>query len=328
MSITLNPQINHFLSNDKIITAQPQWQYLLPTVMALPRAQQWSTLQKIRLSVMNKKSENTSDNNKAGGAEEWNTNFSSTSLYEALSKLTFMQQIYKVNRQAIYEALKGRQNWHIVEIGGGNGEIWREFEWPTSSGSFTLIDINQNSQPQVSRYIPQHVKFNSIISPVEEADIPEADIILCSLCIHHIPGLSQEQREEYGFSGPGKLEVLEKFIKALKPRKGICILAECDNYSEIDLDPGNPILIDNILDEYVRRAGMAIVIDNISKEISCHNIQLMIKILEHWMIDEVQKAFVSVQERDIYELDVAHWLLLIEQAGAELLHHQDRKSVV
>jgi len=98
MSITLNPQINHFLSNDKIITAQPQWQYLLPTVMALPRAQQWSTLQKIRLSVMNKKSENTSDNNKAGGAEEWNTNFSSTSLYEALSKLTFMQQIYKVNR--------------------------------------------------------------------------------------------------------------------------------------------------------------------------------------------------------------------------------------
>mgnify|MGYP001197985310 CR=1 FL=1 len=66
------------------------------------------------------------------------------------------------------------------------------------------------------------------------------------------------RRLAYAFSGPGKCELLTRFVEAIRPQQGRCILNEADVYAEIDLPPRDPVLLGNLIDSYVRRAGMAL----------------------------------------------------------------------
>jgi hypothetical protein len=164
-----------------------------------------------------------------------------------------------------------------------------------------------------------------VVGTVEEAEIPEAETIVCSLTLHHVAGIDTEQRQGYGLSGPGKTEILRRFVAALRARRGIGILNEADVYNEIDLPPNDPTLVDHFIDVYVRRCAMAIVdaLGIVAADTSVR--QRWEAIVRHWCIAYVAQSAAPTALRDVYELDVARWLKLLRRAGATVQahHHTD-----
>ena len=132
----------------------------LNDLVLLPRGRQYEALQTLRQKTQ------------AADHEQWNTTFDSTSLYQAWTRLPLAQGVYEVNRPVIRRAIAGREDWRIVEIGGGNGALWQEFFADAPPGTLTLIDPNQNAHTAVAGRLPEHVELHSIIEPAETADIP------------------------------------------------------------------------------------------------------------------------------------------------------------
>jgi hypothetical protein len=287
----------------------PVWQDALRTVLLQPRAQQRERLRALLASVVEE------------APEEWNTAFSPDSLYEAWGQLPLLQGLYAANRDALRALLDSRSDWHIVEVGGGNGALWRGFLSPDARGTLTLIDPIVGSHTAVAAAIPTDVTLHSIVSKVEEAEIPEADAIVCSLTLHHVAGRDAEQRQAHGLSGTGKMEILRRFVAALKARRGIGILNEADVYNEIDLPPGDPTLADHFIDVYVRRCAMAVVDALETVDADAPMRQRWEAIIRHWCIEQVEQCSVPTALRDVYELDVARWLELFRRAGATVRAH-------
>jgi hypothetical protein len=285
------------------------WQELLHHTIILPRAQQFGTIQQWR----------TERNEQQ--LEAWNSAFGPASLYEAWAQLPLMQGLYKSNRTVLRRVLDGRSSWHVVEIGGGNGALWQHFFSTQEQGTFTLIDPQPEVHAAVAARLPENITFHSIVAPVEQASIPEADALICSLTLHHIAGLDRAQRRSFGFTGDGKQEVLQRFVQALADRQGVGILNEADCYNEIDLPSRDPVLIEHFLDVYVRRAAMAVA-TALETEVDEGLRNRWEVILQHWCLDQIEHALVARAERDVYELDVVHWLTLLKQAGAQLQNHQ------
>ena len=152
------------------------WSSDLDELILLPRAAQYDALQRLRASH--------TDFNR----EEWNTAFGESSLYEAWTQLPFMQSLYGHNRGVIHGALGDRQDWHIVEIGGGNGVLWDGVFAEHRPGLLTLIDPHPEAHMAVAGRLPQHVVFNSIVEHVEAAEVRDADLVVCSLTLHHVRG--------------------------------------------------------------------------------------------------------------------------------------------
>lgn len=286
------------------------WQEALSTILLQPRAQQREQLRALLASVAEE------------APEDWNTTFSPDSLYEAWGRLPLLQGLYAANRDILRSLLDSRSDWHIVEVGGGNGALWRGFPSPDARGTLTLIDPIVGSHTAVAAAIPAGVTLRSIVGKVEEAEIAEADAIVCSLTLHHVAGLDAEQRQAYGLSGIGKTEILRRFVAALKTRRGIGILNEADVYNEIDLPPGDPTLADHFIDVYVRRCAMAVAdaLQTVTTDTSLR--QRWEAIVRHWCIEQVEQCAVPTALRDVYELDVARWLDLLRRAGASIHAHQ------
>ncbi|MDX1886667.1 class I SAM-dependent methyltransferase [Mycolicibacterium sp. 120270] len=281
----------------------------LNDLVLLPRGRQYEALQTLRQKTQ------------AADHEQWNTTFDSTSLYQAWTRLPLAQGVYEVNRPVIRRAIAGREDWRIVEIGGGNGALWQEFFADAPPGTLTLIDPNQNAHTAVAGRLPEHVELHSIIEPAETADIPGCDVLVCSLTLHHVAGRDTQERAAFGLDGVGKLEILQRCLAAIRDRAGVAVLNEADCYHEIDLAPGDPALIDSFIDAYVRRTARAVA-DTMARsgdgDESSHPWQL---ILRHWCLDEVDYAFADRADRDVYELDVASWLALLARAGARDVNH-------
>lgn len=117
-------------------------------------------------------------------------------------------------------------------------------------------------------------------------------------------------------TGDGKLEILRRVVAALRSRSGIGILNEADCYNDIPLSPGDETLVDHFLDVYVRRAARAVAhaIDSAPTDFTLT--EAWEAILRHWCIEQVDYAFRSREERDVYELDVTSWVRLLAEAGA------------
>ena len=125
------------------------WIDELEALIALPRADQYAALKRIR--------------DAAGSSyEQWNTDFSPASLYGAWTKLPIMQSLYRDNRTVIMKALDGRSDWHIVELGGGTGALWEGFFDEGSAGTFTLIDPHPQAHTAVAARLPQGVVFDPV----------------------------------------------------------------------------------------------------------------------------------------------------------------------
>jgi hypothetical protein len=168
------------------------WSEALDALTALPRGEQYAALVELR------------HRHADDDAEEWNTTFGPQSLYDAWTRLPFVAGIYAHNRPVIADALAGRTNWHAVEIGGGNGLLWEGLLDTLEPGTLTLIDPNPTAHHAVGQRLPAHVDFRSVQAPVADAVIPEADVIVCSLTLHHHAGEDARQRAVYGMSGVGK----------------------------------------------------------------------------------------------------------------------------
>ena len=154
------------------------------------------------------------------------------------------------------------------------------------------------------------------------AALPSADVVVCSLTLHHHAGETAAQRAAFGMSGDGKLEILRRVVAAVRSRSGIGILNEADCYNDIALSPGDETLVDHFLDVYVRRAACAVAhaIDSAPADFTLT--EAWEAILLHWCIEQVDYAFRSRDERDVYELDVASWVRLLGDAGATDVTHR------
>ena len=287
------------------------WRQQLQQFLTLPRAHQFEALQRLREVA-----------GETSVGEEWNSVFGAQSVYEAWTQLPLMQHVYSANRAILRPFLEQRTPWHLVEIGGGNGALWQDFFHVRERGVLTLIDPNPEVHATVATMLPPGIELHSHIARVEDVDLPEADGIVCSLMLHHIAGLDHDQRSHFQMDGPGKKEILQRYVQAVRTRRGLCLLNEADVYNEIDLGPGDAVLIEHFIDVYVRRAAMAVAT---ALEQSAIDDMLLKQrweiILRHWCLDQVRLAMVSREERDVYELDVAQWLHLLGQAGARVLSH-------
>src|SRR5262245_58622044 len=189
----------------------------------LPRGRQYDALRALRQKAQ------------PSDQEKWNAAFDAASLYEAWTRLPLARGVYAFNRPVIGDAIRDRDGWRIVEIGGGNGALWEGFFTGMPSGTLTLIDPNDNAHTAVAARLPDHVDLRSIVGQAEAADIPACDVLVCSLTLHHVAGLDATQRRTFGLDGDGKLEILRRCLVAIRERGGIAILNEADCYHEIDL---------------------------------------------------------------------------------------------
>ena len=287
------------------------WLDALTDIVSLPRARRRTALAELCRS------------RRGESPEEWNTTFDHDSLYEAWSQTPPMLDLYAANHDVLRPFLDDRGGWDIVEIGGGNGGLWRGFFHPEARGTLTVIDPVADAHRAVASRLPEGVEFHSIVAPVERAEIPTADVVVCSLMLHHVAGLDAEQRYRYGLSGPGKHEILQRILASVAPRNGICILNESDVYTEVDLPPGDTILIDRLIDSYVSRAGAAVaqMLDRPDLEPSLE--RRLEAVLLHWCLEQVERAGTCPRaDRDVYELDTPMWRTVLERAGAQLVSHR------
>jgi hypothetical protein len=288
-----------------------KWQKKLDQVLSLPIAWQREALKKIRKEI------NTTID------EQWNTDFGKNSLYQAWSEIDPMRGLYNTNRKIIRDFLADKKKWIIIEIGGGNGALWKDFFQDNSEGTFILIDPVKNSHNAVSSELPGRITFRSIIEPVENVSLPAADIIVCSLMLHHIPGFDMAHNKRFGINSPGKYDILCRFLQSIRIRNGICIINESDIYTDIDLPPDDPVLIHRLIDSYIKRAGKSVAKKIDDPDISGSVKKRLELILIHWLIDQVEIAGAApVQARDVYELDTIEWLKLLALSGAKIINHK------
>lgn len=252
--------------------------------------------------------------------EEWNTRFGPESLFQAWTTSPLMQALYAKNRAVIRPLLDRRPGWRVIELGGGDGRIW-ELLRPDDRGEILLIDPQPEVHAQVASRMPTGVSLQSIVDVAQApANWGEADLILCSLTLHHVAGLDQGQRKAVGLSGPGKLEVLRRAKSALSARQGQLLLNEASVHCEVDLAPGDPELTDNLIDSYLRRCARA-MLDAIDAHPTHPLAGQWLSIAHRWCLDQIAVGQAPLADRDVYELDVVRWLALLERAGFSVQEH-------
>lgn len=245
--------------------------------------------------------------------EAWNTRFGPDSLFDAWTSTTVVQCLYDANVEVLRGPLDARPDWCAVEVGVGDGSLWRRLLREDDRGTLVLVDPVSEAHEVARRALPSGVTAKSEIRRVEQAHLPEADVIVCSLTLHHLAGRDRSEREAHGLSGPGKLEVLRGFARATAARNGVVVLNEADVHCEIDLAPGDVVLRDRLLDSYVRRCGLSIVHD--LETASGDRAARLRAILRGWCLEQVHAWTVPLAERDVYELDVGRWRELFDRAG-------------
>lgn len=246
--------------------------------------------------------------------EEWNTQFGSESLFQAWTSSPLMQALYAKNSAVIRPILDRNPGWRVIELGGGDGRIW-DLLRPDDRGEILLIDPQPEVHAQVASRLPTGVSLQSVVDVAQApAQWGQADLVLCSLTLHHVAGVDKQQRETVGLTGPGKLEVLRRAKAALQDRQGILVLNEASVHCEIDLPVGDPELTDNLIDSYLRRCARA-MLDAIDAQPSHPMAGQWLSIAHRWCLDQIAVAELPLSERDVYELDVVRWMALLDRAG-------------
>ena len=286
----------------------------LKKVLALPRGAQYQAINQLRQSLDHQ-----------GVQEAWNTNFQADSLYQAWSEFSVMQDLYEANKKLVRNTLDARgPGWQVVEIGGGNGRLWRHALRPDDRGTLVLVDPVTHVHKVVAELLPAGVK---LISKMERAEnltqFPEADLLVCSLTLHHVPGIDRQDLKRRQMQGPGKLEVLQSIARMLKPRSGIGILNEADIHCDIDLPPNSEVLANNMVDSYVRRTACTLMEDIRTRADADPQLRRRwAAIVRLWCLDQMEMVAAPLAQRDVYELNVGEWLQLLDRAGLEVTSHQ------
>jgi hypothetical protein len=97
---------------------------------------------------------------------------------------------------------------------------------------------------------------------------------------------------------------------------GVLVINEADIHCDLELAPSDPVLRDRLVDSYVRRCARALcqdMADGLGEPLALGGVIL------HWCLEEVAMSEKSLQERDVYELDVPRWLRVFEDAGLRVV---------
>ena len=256
--------------------------------------------------------------------EAWNTRFDPGSVFEAWTSTEVVSGVYRANAEAL-DALQ--PGWRVIEVGGGDGRLWRHVQARRvlPPGQLVVVDPLAEVHDQVRSALPAHVEVVHEVAMVQDvlASLPEADAIVCSLTLHHVAGRSAAERARHGLAGPGKGEVLTAFREALAPRRGMCLVNEADVYCDVGLAPGDPVLVEHMLDGYVRRCGLSLAHQIRRTPAPTDTTGLRARwaaILHRWCLGQLAHADAPLAERDVYELDVARWRHVFDAAGFEVVH--------
>lgn len=274
----------------------------LRRVLTLPRQQQLAALDALRRSLPPLPAD-----------EAWNSAFGPGSLFAGWTASPFTQAIYAANMATLAELAPG---WTIVEVGGGDGSLWARLP-ADARGELYVVDPHPEPAEQVRARVPPGVTVHAILGRVPEVELPAADAIVCSLTLHHVAGADAAERAQHGLSGPGKLEALQAFAAALRPRRGVLLLNEADIHCDLAIASGDPLLAERLADSYVRRCAMGLA-DAIESNDDADLAARWWVIVRRWCLDQLDQAGVPVADRDVYELDVPRWLALLDRAGFDV----------
>ncbi|MFM2162323.1 MAG: hypothetical protein RLZZ383_1835 [Pseudomonadota bacterium] len=292
----------------------------LRALVALPRHAQRAALDAFRATLHDPPT-----------PEAWNTAFGPGSLYAAWAKTPWMQRLYLANRDAVHAALArararhGAAGWTALEVGGGDGSLWREALRDDDVGTLYVVDPHPDPAERIrsiaAAAAPQ-VRVVALQKRLEVASLPSADVAVASLVLHHIAGRDASARQAVGLEGPGKLEALVALRAALAPNGGRLVVNEADVHCDIELAPGDALLADRLIDSYVRRCAMLLA-DAIEREPADADLRdRWWTILRRWCLDQVDQADVVIEDRDVYELDTPRWEALLRDAGFRVLRRQ------
>jgi len=276
----------------------------LAALLALPRADQPAAVRVLHARLPHP------------AAEPWNTAFGPDSLYQAFTETTIARGLHAANRAALRPLLDARgAGFCVVEVGGGAGTLWEGLLRQDDRGEIVVVDPHPDGAAGVRRAAPPGVTVRHLVTTVQEAALPEADAVVCSLVLHHVAGADAAARAAVGLAGTGKVEALVAFRAAVAPRAGRVLLNEADIYCDIGLPPRDPLLYDRLTDSYVRRFALALVDDLATARDDALRARWA-AILRDWSLGQVELAgSASYAERDVYELDVPAWLALVARAG-------------
>ena len=258
--------------------------------------------------------------------EDWNAAFGPDSLFDAWTRTDVVGGLYAANAATLRAHLDAHgPGWRLVEVGGGDGRLWRSVLRPDDRGEITVIDPAVQVHAVFAGAVPAGVRVVPIQLGVEATlDAPwwrDLDAVVCSLTLHHLAGYDAAHRARHGLSGPGKVEVLRTIGRALAPG-GLVLLNEADVYCDIGLPSGDPLLADRLIDSYVRRCAGALFRQAEAPGPATDDLRDRWRaVARKWCLEQHAYADVPMAERDVYELDVVHWLELVERAG---LHVQER----
>jgi hypothetical protein len=283
----------------------------LKELLSLPRGKQPEFLTEVLATLPSPK-----------GKEEWNTRFGPGSLFEAWTASSIATAIYSANSRVIVNQLSTRSDWRILEIGGGDGRLWSQIFDEESVGELHVIDPAPEVHQQMAKVLPGGIRLHSQQCLAQEADWPDVDLVVCSLTLHHVPGADEDECKGSEVKGSGKLAILKQIAKSLSARAGLGILNEADVYCDLGLSQSDPILVDRLLDSYVRRCALALLHDIERRQASDDMKMRWRAVARHWCLEQVQMAHAPIAERDVYELDVTRWLQLLKRADLCVLSHQ------
>lgn len=281
----------------------------LSEVLALPRGEQPAALRRLRADLPARDE-----------PEIWNSRFGPGTLFEAWTRSGLMRDLYAANARVVAEHLAGRRPFVAVEVGGGNGALWALALPVDARGQLWIVDPVAEVEAQVRRRLPAGVELRFVHAPVEVLaegsahQLPSADLVLCSLTLHHVAGRDAAERARHGLAGAGKGEVLDLLRACLVERRGLLIVNEADVHCEVDLPPADPLLEERMLDSYVRRCAVALL----REAAACPDPDLAARweaIALHWCIEQLDLAAVPLEERDVYELDAPRWRSLFAARG-------------
>ncbi len=251
--------------------------------------------------------------------EAWNTRFGPDTLFDAWTRTTVAGQARGATAAAVRPVLDARPGWRAIEVGAGNGALWRQVLRPSDQGELVVVDPVPEAIDRVAALVPPGVRVTPLPGLVQDVALPDADLVVCSLTLHHVAGADAAERARHGLQGPGKVEVLAAFGRALAARDGLGLLVEADVDCDLDLAPGDPRLADNLLDSYVRRCARAMIADLSSADPElAARLRVM---LRRWFLEQILVADLPVAERDVYELTVPRWLALLDRAGLRVVQH-------
>lgn len=281
----------------------------LPPILALPRAAQPAALRQLRERLPPLPS-----------PESWNSRFGPRSLFAAWTASSLMRGLHRANAELL-RPLLARPGFRVIEIGGGDGALWRAAMPAQAQGELLLIDpvaevaeLVRASLPEGVTLVFRHARLEELVS----SPLPPADAFVASLVLHHIAGADASQRAAHGLSGPGKLEALQSLARSLKS-DGFGLVNEADIHCDIELAPGEPLLEERLIDSYVRRCAPSLLHDAAQRADADADLRSRWQaVCLHWCIEQVDLAHAPLADRDVYELDVPRWRALFARAGLQL----------